>query len=180
MFVVSAVAALAALALGAVAIRSLQRFVFLALLAVLPVASLSAVVPLGSRADDRWLTRSTLAVLLVMIAWRRWSGVLVWPIFFALFWLLNLLMSAVAYGAQTLRHPGGSHASVGTIAEVMLDFVRSVWGDLLGTSWQNFWLAAVIAALAVAGRFVWRRTRQVGTSPDAGLPQGVTSGERRR
>lgn len=84
MLAVCAVAALAGLAIGAAAIRSLQRFRFFGLLAVHPVASLSAAVLLGARADDRWLTRSALVALLVMIAWRRWSGVLVWPIFFTL------------------------------------------------------------------------------------------------
>lgn len=85
-------------------------------------------------------------------------------------------MSAVGYGAETLRHLGGSHASVGTVADAMLDVVRSAWRVVLGTSWQIFWPAAVIAALAIAGQFVWRRTRQAGTSPDVGPPKRVSAG----
>ena len=161
MLAVCGVAALAGLAVGAVAIRSLQGFGFLGLLAVPPVASLAHIVVFGSGAENRWLTRSALVALLVVIAWRRWTGVLMWPIFFVLFWLLNLAMSAVGYGAETLRHPGGSHGSVGTVAEAMLDYVRSAWRVLLETSWDVFWPAVVSAALVAAGVFGWRLTRHV-------------------
>jgi len=157
MLFVCAMAALAGLAIGAAAITSLRRFGFVGLLAVTPVASFIAFVLLDPRADHRWLTRSALVALLVMTAWRRWSGVLVWPIFFALFWLLALAMSALGYGAQTLRHPVGSGASVRVVTDAMLDLVRSAWRVFLGTSWDVFWPAAVIAALAIAGQWAWRR-----------------------
>lgn len=49
------------------------------LFAAFPVVSLIAVLFLDPRADQRWLTRPILVALLVMIAWRRWSGVLLWP-----------------------------------------------------------------------------------------------------
>ena len=158
-----AVAAFAGLAIGAVATGSRQRFGFLGLLAVFPVVSLIEVLLVGPGADRSWLTRSALVVLLVMIAWRRWSGVLLWPIFFALFWLLTLVMSALGHGAQTLRHPMGSRASVGPLNDAMLGFVRSTWRVFLGTSWDVFWPAAVIAVLVIAGLYVWRRTGQVST-----------------
>jgi hypothetical protein len=157
MLVLCAVAALAGLAIGAVAVGSLRRFGFLGLLAVPPVASLIAVLFLGPRADSAWVTRSALGVLLVMIAWHRWSGVLLWPAFFALFWFLTLTMSAVAFGAQTLRHPGGGNVGLGTVMETMLDFVRSAWRVTLGIDWAIFWPAAIIAALVIAGLNVWRR-----------------------
>ena len=163
MLFVCAMAALAGLGIGALAVASLQRFGFLGLLAVSPVASLLAVLLLDSRSDPRWLTRSALVVLLVMIAWRRWSAVVLWPIFFVLFWLLQIVMPAVGTGAQTLRHPGGSSATMGTVVSAMLDFVRSAWSVLLEISWQAFWPAAVIAALVVAAQFAWRRYGQVGT-----------------
>jgi hypothetical protein len=179
MLVVGAAASLAGLAIGTAAIRSLEGFGFLGLLAVSPVVSFVSVVLLSPLSDNRWLVRPALAVLLLMIAWRRWSGVLLWPIFFALFWLLNVAMSALGYGAQTLRHPGGSRATVGSVADAMLDFVRSAWRVFLGVSWDVFWPAAVVAALVVAGRIVWRRPRRVGTSPDApdvGSSQWVSQG----
>jgi hypothetical protein len=55
-------------------------------------------------------------VILVMIAWRPWSGVLLWPIFFAFLWLLTLVMSAVGYVAQRLKPPAGDSASLGSVA----------------------------------------------------------------
>lgn len=170
MLVICALSALAGLAIGAVAITSLQRFGFLGLLAVTPVVSLLAVLLLDARADSRWLTRSALVVLLVMISWRRSSAVVLWPIFFVLFWLLHLVMSAVGYGAQTLRHPGGGGATTGTLAAAMVDFARSAWSELLEISWQIFWPAAVIAALVVAAQLLWRRFGQVGTEPVAPNP----------
>ena len=63
---------------------SLQRFGLLGLLAVTPVVSLVAVLFLDARAARGWLTRFALVVLLVMIAWHRWSGVLLWPAYFIL------------------------------------------------------------------------------------------------
>jgi hypothetical protein len=95
--------------------------------------------------------------LLVMIAWRRWSGVLLWPVFFVLYWLLILAMSALENGAQVLRHRGGG-TSVGFVAEAMLGIVRSAWRVLLETSWDIFWPAAVIAAAVIAARYLWRHT----------------------
>jgi len=169
MFAGCGVAALLGLALGAAAIRSLQAFGFLGLLAVSPVVSLYTVLLLDPGSDHLWLTRALLAALMVMIAWRRWTGMLVWPIFFALLWLLSLAMSAVEYGARTLHPPGGGHNSVGAVASAMLDFARSAWSVMLDTSWQLFWPAAVIAAIFIAAllgwRFVWPRVRQSPSSP---------------
>lgn len=159
MFFVCVLAASAGLAIGAIAIRSLRAFGFLGQLALAPVASLIAVLLLDSRADSRWLTSAALSVLMVMIAWRRWSGVLLWPIFFVLFWLLTLLTRAVGYGAGTMRHPGGSQATVGTVADAMISFLRSAWQVMLELHWQTFWPAAVIAALVIGGQLVWRRAR---------------------
>ena len=76
--------------MAVVAIRSLWGFGFLGLLVVLPVVSLISVFLSGAPEDDRWLSRLALVVLMMMIAWRRWFGVLAWPIFFVLFWLLNV------------------------------------------------------------------------------------------
>lgn len=158
MIVVCGLAALAGLVLGVAAIKSLQVFGFLGLLAVLPVVSLISVLLFGSDADNRWLIRGALVALLVMVALRRWTGVLVWPLFFALFWLLGVAMAAVGYGAGTLRRPGRG-VTIGTVAEAMLDLVRTGWRQMLGDSWRIFWPAAVIAALMIGGLLVWRRFR---------------------
>lgn len=161
MLVICAITALVGVAIGAVAVGSLPRFGFLGLLAAFPVVSLIAVLFLDPRADQRWLTRPILVALLVMIAWRRWwSGVLLWPAFFALYWLLALAMTAVENGAQILRHRGGG-TSVGSVADSMLSVARSAWRVLLDISWNTFWPAAVIAALVVAGPHVWRRARSL-------------------
>ena len=157
MLIVTPMAAIAGLGIGAVAVGSLQRFGFLGLLAVAPVVSLLTVLFLDPRADPRWLTRSALVALLVMVAWRRWSAVLLWPVFFALYWLLVLAMSALGNGAQILRHRGGG-TSVGLVADAMLGVVRSAWRVLLETSWDIFWPAAVIAAAAIAAQYLWRYT----------------------
>ena len=158
MLVVCAVAAMVGLAIGAIAIGSLRRFGFLGLVAAFPVISLVAMLFLDPRADQRWLTRPVLVALLVLIAWRRCSGVLLWPVFFALYWLLGLAMTAVGSGAQILRHRGGG-TSVGSVADSMLSVVRSAWRVILETSWNTFWPAAVVAVLVVAGLHTWRRTR---------------------
>jgi len=158
MLIVCAIAALVGVAMGAVAVGSLPRFGFLGLFAAFPVVSLIAVLFLDPRADQRWLTRPILVALLVMIAWRRWSGVLLWPVFFALYWLLALAMTAVGNGAQILRHRGGG-TSVGAVADSMLSVARAAWRVLLETSWHTFWPAAVTAGLVVAGLYTWRRTR---------------------
>jgi hypothetical protein len=160
MFIVIALSALAGLGIGAVAIGSLQRLGFFGLLAVLPVVSLLAEVFLDPRTDYRWLTRAALVVLLVMTAWRRWSAVLLWPVFFVLYWLLNLTMTAVGNGAQTLRHRGGG-VSAGVVVDATLEVARSAWRVLLELSWEIFWPAAVIAALVIAGRYAWRRAGPV-------------------
>lgn len=160
MLVVCAISALVGVAIGAVAVGSLPRFGFLGLFAAFPVVSLIAVLFLDPRADQRWLTRPILVALLVMIAWRRWSGVLLWPVFFALYWLLALAMTAVGNGAQILRHRGGG-TSVGSVADSMLSVARAAWRVLLETGWHTLWPAAVIAGLVVAGRYAWRRARSV-------------------
>lgn len=160
MLVVTAVAAAAGLGIGAFALGSLQRFGFLGLLAVPPVVSLLSVLLLAPRSDPRWLTCAALAVLLVMIAWRRWSAVLLWPVFFVLYWLLTLTMTALENGAQTLRHRGGG-ASAGFVAEAMLGVVRSAWRVLLGLSWDVFWPAAVVAGFVIVGQLAWRRIGRV-------------------
>ena len=157
MLVLIAVSALSGLGIGAFAIGSLQRFGLLGLLAVFPVVSLVTALFLDSRMAHPWLTRSLLVVLLVMIAWPRWSGAALWPPFFVLYWLLTLAMAAVDNGAQTLRNRGGG-TSVALVADAMLGVARSAWRVLLGLSWDIFWPAAVIAALVVGGRIVWRRT----------------------
>lgn len=176
MLVLIAVSALAGLAIGAVAIGSLQRFGLLGLLAVFPVVSLVTALFLDSRMAHPWLTRSLLVVLLVMIAWPRWSGAALWPLFFVLYWLLTLAMVAVDTGAQTLRHRGGG-TSVALVADAMLGVARSAWRVLLGLSWDIFWPPAVIAALVVGGRVVWRRTGRLGSSPDAADAPEVGSSE---
>ena len=174
MLVVCAVAAVAGVAIGTAAVGSLRRFGLLGLLAVFPVVSLVTALFLDPRGDHPWLTQSLLVALLVMIAWRRWSGVLLWPIFFALYWLLALAMTAVGNGAQILRHRGGG-TSVGFVADAMLSIVRSAWRVLLGFSWNIFWPAAVIAGVAVAGLYVWRRSGV----RDAFPGRWLTSGGRR-
>jgi hypothetical protein len=103
-----------------------------------------------------------LVLLLVMIAWRRWSAALLWPIFFLLYWLLTLAMVAVDNGARLLRSRGGG-TSVGLVVEAMLDVVRSAWRVILGISWDIFWPAAIIATVAIAGQYAWRRTGRVST-----------------
>jgi hypothetical protein len=143
-------------------------------LAIGPVASLIAV--LLDPGAGLWLTRSALVVLLVMIAWRPWSGVLLWPIFFALLWLLTLVMSAVGYGAQRLNPPAGGGASLGSLAHTMLDYVRSAWSTLLQISWDLFWPAAVIAALVVAFLYIWRRSEPVPASDLNSDQQHITGG----
>lgn len=157
MLIVTAMAAVAGLGIGAVAVGSLRRFGLLGLLAVAPVVSLLTVLFLDPRADPRWLTRAALVALLVMIAWRRWSGVLLWPVFFALYWLLILAMSAFENGAQVLRHRGGG-TSLGLVADAMLAIAGSAWRVLLETSWDIFWPAAVIAAAGIAARYLWQHT----------------------
>ena len=160
MLVVTAVAAVAGLGIGAFAVGSLQRLGFLGLLAVSPVVSLLSVILLDPRSDSRWLTCAALVALLVMIAWRRWSAVLLWPAFFVLYWLLTLTMTVVDNGAQTLRYRGGG-VSVWFVAEAMLGVARSAWRVLLGLSWDVFWPAAVVAGLVIAGQVAWRRTGRV-------------------
>lgn len=154
---VSGVAAVVGLAIGLVANDSLRRLGFLGLLAVWPVVSLVAVVFLGENADRRWLTGALLAVLLVMIAWRRWSSVLLWPLFFAIYWVLTLVRSAVGQGAQTLRDPLDGKSAAGSVIDEARAAVGSDWGTYLGSSWDAFWPAALIGALVVAGVHVWRR-----------------------
>jgi hypothetical protein len=118
---------------------------------------LVAVLFLGAGADHRWLARSALAVLLVMIAWLRWSDVWLWPAFFALLWFLTLTLSALEFAARTLGRRGGGNVSFQSVNRAMLDFAGSSWRTVLGTSWDLFWPAAVIAALVVAALFLWRR-----------------------
>jgi len=174
LLVVCAIAAYAGLVIGVVAIRSLRAFGFLGLLAVAPVASLIAV--LLDPGAEPWLTRSALVVLLVMIAWRPWSGVLLWPIFFALLWVLTLVMSAVGYVAQTLKPPAGDSASLGSVAHTMLDYVRLAWRTLLQMSWDLFWPAVVIAALVIVFLYIWRRSEPV-PAPDLNSDhQQITGG----
>jgi hypothetical protein len=157
MLVLTAVMALAGLGIGLIAIGSLRSYGFFGLLAVSPVVTLLAAVLLDPRSATVWMTGAALVVLLLMIAWRRWQSVVLWPAFLLLFWLLRLAMTAVDYGGQTLGRRGGG-VSVGFVAEAMLDIVRSSWRLLLGLSWDIFWPAAVVAGLVILGRFAWRRT----------------------
>jgi hypothetical protein len=161
MLVAAAIAACAGLAIGVVALRSPRHLAFLGLLAVAPVVSLIAVLFLEPDADHPWLTRSALVVLLVMIAWRPWRGVLLWPIFFLLLWLLTLVMSAVGHLAESLSPQNGDSASLGSAAHTMLEYVRPTWQTLLGISWDLFWPAAVIAALIIGFLYLWRRSEPV-------------------
>lgn len=160
MLLVTAVAAVAGLGIGAFAVGSLQRLGFFALLAVFPAVSMLSVLLLDPRSDSRWLTCTALVVLLVMIAWRHWSAVLLWPVFFVLYWLLALTMTAVDNGAQTLRYRGGG-VSAWFVAEAMLGVARSAWRVLLGLSWDVFWPAAVIAGLVIGAQLAWRRAGPV-------------------
>jgi hypothetical protein len=157
MLVVIAVSALAGLGIGVFAIGSLQRFGFLGLLAVAPLVSLLTALFLDSRTGHPWLTRSALVVLLVMIAWHRWSDALLWPVFFVLYWLLTLTMTALDTGAHSPGVRGGD-TSFGLVVEETLAVARSVWRVVLGVSWDIFWPAAIIAALAVGCQYAWRRT----------------------
>jgi hypothetical protein len=181
MLVLIAISALAGVGIGVVAIGSLRRFGLLGLLAVFPVVSLVTALFRDSRTAHPWLTRSLLVVLLVMLAWSRWSGAALWPLFFVLFWLLTLAMAAVDNGAQTLRNRGGG-TTVVAVADAMLGVARSAWRVLLGLSWDIFWPAAVIAALVVAGRIVWRRAGRLGVSPvtpdapEVGSAEAVSAG----
>lgn len=159
MLVLVAISALAGLGIGAFAIGSLLRFGFLGLLAVSPVVKLLTVLFLDSPAPPNWLIGSALVVLLVMIAWRRWSRALFWPVFFVLFWLLVLAMTAVESGAVMLRQRGGG-TSVAFVADAMLATARSAWRELLGMGWDIFWPSAVIAAAVIASRYLWQRTGQ--------------------
>jgi len=84
------------------------------------------------------------------------------------FWLLNLVRSALGHGAQTLRHHVGGQDSTGVVTDAMASFISSAWRVALGTSWDIFWPAAVIAALVIAGQRVWRRDRQ--PQPTGGQP----------
>lgn len=172
MLVLIAVSALAGVGIGVVAIGSLERFGLLGLLAVFPVVSLVTAFFLDSRTAHPWLTRSLLVLLLVMIAWQRWSRAALWPLFFVLYRLLTLAMVAVDNGAQNLRHRGGG-TSVVAVADAMLGVARSAWRVLLGLSWDIFWPAAVIAALIVGGRIVWPRKRRVDLSPDTPVAPDV-------
>jgi hypothetical protein len=168
MLAICAVSAFVGLALAASAIRSSRAFGFLGLLAVVPVASLVALVVLNPGADARWLIRSALVGLLLLVAKDRWIDVRLWPIFFVLFWLLNLLSSALAFGAQTLSRPGSAQSTVGTVADAMVSFVRSAWATVLGNSWQTLWPAVVIAALLLACKHTWSRLRQATAEPSGG------------
>ena len=83
MLTVCAVAAFIGLAIGVAAIRSLKAFGFLGLLAAMPVAALVGVLLLRPGADERWLIRSALVLLLLMIAKSHWVDLRLWPIFCA-------------------------------------------------------------------------------------------------
>jgi hypothetical protein len=157
MLLLVAVSALAGLGIGLVAIGSLLRFGFFGLLAVIPVVGLLAALFVDSGVPPRWLTGAALAVLMVMIAWARWSRALLWPVFFVLFWLLVLANTAVQTGAVMLRQRGGG-TSVGTVADAMLGTARSAWRVLLAMSWEAFWPAAIAAALVIGSRYLWQRT----------------------
>jgi len=154
---VSGVGALTGLAIGIVATGSLRAFGFFGVLAIPPVVSLIAVVFLGVDTRQRWLTAAVLALLLVMIAWNRWTGVLLWPLVLALLWLLTLTRAAIGAGAQTLRHPWDGTSAAGSGLDVALAFVRSHWRGFLGDGWDVFWPAVLIGALVVAGVHAWHR-----------------------
>jgi hypothetical protein len=154
-----AVSALAGVGVGAVAIGSLRLFGFVGLVAVSPVVLLLTALFLEPGSVHPWLTRSALVVLLLMMGWRRWSGALLWPIFFVLFWLLALASTAVESGAVMLRQRGGG-TTVGSVADAMLGTARAAWRILLTFSWDIFWPAAVVAAVVIGSRYLWQRTRQ--------------------
>jgi hypothetical protein len=156
MVLLIAVSALAGVGIGAVAIGSLRRFGFFGLVAVSPVVLLLTALFLEPRSAHPWLTRSVLVVLLLMMGWRRWSGALLWPAFFVLFWLLALASTAVDSGAVMLRARGGG-ITVGSVADAMLGTARSAWRILLTYSWDIFWPAAVVAAVVIGSRYLWQR-----------------------
>lgn len=154
MLVTAGLAAVLGLAIGAVALRGPQRLGFLGLLAAAPVAGFVATVLGAGQDGERWLLRLVLASLLVLIAWRRWTGVLLWPVFFAWYWVLLLAEDTLRYGTETLRHPGGHRAGVSTVTGAMHDFLTSAWSALLAGAWSLVWPALLIATLVVAGRAV--------------------------
>jgi hypothetical protein len=154
MLVTVGLAAVLGLALGVVATRGPQRLGFLGLLGVGPVVGLVLTL-LHLDGPGTWLARLLLAALLVLIAWRRWTGVLLWPVFFLWLWLLSLVQNTVRYGTETLRHPGGSNASVPTVLEAMRDFVPNAWSVLLANAWHLLWPALFLAAVVLAWRAAW-------------------------
>ena len=152
MLVTAGLAAIVGLALGSVAIRGPQRLGFIGLLAASPLVVFLVTLLGAGPGTGRWLLTLALAALLVLIAWRRWTGVLLWPVFFAWYWLLLLAENSLRYGTETLRHPGGHRASVSTVLAAMADFVPNAWSVLLSNAWSFFGPALLIASLVVAGR----------------------------
>ena len=165
MFVTTGLAAVVGLALGVVATRGPQRLGFLGLLGVGPVVGLVLTL-LHVDGPGIVLSRLLLAGLLVLLAWRRWTGVLLWPVFFLWLWLLSLAENTLRYGTETLRHPGGSRASVSTVLDAMRDFVPNAWSALLSNAWHSVWPALLLAAVVLAWRAAWPSLKQrLGTLP---------------
>ncbi|MGZ6892319.1 MAG: hypothetical protein ACXVGM_20000 [Oryzihumus sp.] len=154
MLVTVGLAAILGLALGVVATRGPQRLGFVGVLALAPVTSLLVtLLHLGDAGT--WLGRVLVAALLVLIAWRRWTGVLLWPLFVLWFWLVEVAQQALRYGTETLRHRGGHGVSLQMVLDAMTDFLRNAWEVLASNAWSFLWPAILLAAVALAWRRVW-------------------------
>ena len=154
MLVTVGLAAVLGLALGVVATRGPQRLGFIGVLALAPVTGLLVtLLQLGD--GGTWLGRVLVAALLVLIAWRRWTGVLLWPLFVLWFWLVELAQQTLRYGAETLRHPGGHAVTRQLVLGAMTDFLRTAWSALASNAWDFLWPAMFLAAVVLVWRVVW-------------------------
>lgn len=154
MLVTVGLAAILGLALGVVATRGPQRLGFVGVLALAPVTGLLVtLLHLGDAGT--WLGRVLVAALLVLIAWRRWTGVLLWPLFVLWFWLVEVARQTLRYGAETLRHPGGHLVTRQMVLEAMTDFLRNAWSVLASNAWDFLWPAIFLAAVVLAWRAAW-------------------------
>ena len=154
MLVTVGLAAVLGLALGVVATRGPQRLGFIGVLALAPVMGLLGVVP-GLEGAGTWLSRVLVAALLVLIAWRRWTGVLLWPLFLLWFWLVQVAGETLRYGTETLRHPGGHRVGVSTVLGATHDFLTTAGSVLASNAWGFRWPAILLAAGALAWRATW-------------------------
>ena len=165
MLVTVGLAAVLGLALGVVASRGPQRLGFIGVLALGPVTALVTTL-LHLDGAGTVLGRVLAAALLVLLAWRRWTGVLLWPLFVLWFWLLQLAQETLRYGTETIRHPHGHEVSVSAVLQTMRDFVPNAWLAIAAATWHFLWPAVLLAAVVLAWRAVWPSLkRHVGTLP---------------